>query len=268
MSNYENVAANMRLFLPARNLLSNLKPRDPYQSIVLKEMVPRSFIMHSQERSTGSSLPIIVTSDDPISMKPFESQQTLFIPHEPTRDVKLTRYEHRERMLQCRIERIKRHPVKEEYWKKLQKREEALKVQEAFLQKQAGEENRVKGLSSKSRIRCVNRRRRLKYSTKQQPKLELTQEAGYFDESSEEIVNAIGMLQRRRSDRTRDEKSRAGIAKRARTRLSYGMEAKNAMVAGWQQAPAGNKDRLAITTGWQQGPAGNKHRLATSTGWQ
>jgi hypothetical protein len=141
-------------------------------------MVPRSFIMHSQERSTGSTLPTIVTSDDPISMKPLESQQTLFSPHELTRDVKLTRYEHRERMLQCRIERIKRHPVKEEYWKELQKREEALKVQEAFLQKQAGEENRVKGLSSKSRIRYVNRRRRLKYSNKQQPKLELTQDCG------------------------------------------------------------------------------------------
>jgi hypothetical protein len=145
-------------FCHARNLLNNyplksftqsLNPRDPtYQSIILKEMVPRNFIMHSQERSTGSSLPIIVTSDDPINMKPLESQQTLFSPHKPTRDVKLTRYEHRERMLQCRIKRIKRHPVKEEYWKELQKREEALKVQEAFLQKQAGEENRVKGLNS------------------------------------------------------------------------------------------------------------------------
>jgi hypothetical protein len=44
---------------------------------------------------------------------------------------------------------------------------------------------------------------------------------GYFDESSEEIVNAIGMLQRRRSDRTRDEKSRAGIAKSVRIRQPY-----------------------------------------------
>jgi hypothetical protein len=49
-------------------------------------------------------------------------------------------------MLQNRIERVRKHPAKEEYRKELQKGEEALKKTTAFLLELASEENRTKGL--------------------------------------------------------------------------------------------------------------------------
>lgn len=180
--------------------------------------------MHSQEYSTESSLPITLTSSNPISTQPLESQKTLCSPDVPTKEDELIRYQHREKMLQNRTERVKKHPAKEEYWKELQKREGTLKRTRAFLQELADEENRSKGLSSKTRSDYVNKRRRLRYSKRQRSKLKLTQEAGNFEESSKEIVDATRMLQRCTSGRSEDEGPRSGIAKRARSRSSYGME--------------------------------------------
>jgi hypothetical protein len=104
-----------------------------------------------------------------------------------------------------------------EYWKELQKREGTLEIQTAFLQKLALEENRSKGLLSKSGSGYANKRRKLTRSKRQRFKLELTKEAGNSEKSSKEIVNAVRILQRRTSGRSADERERSGFAEGART---------------------------------------------------
>src|SRR6266498_1847894 len=97
--------------------------------------------------------------DIPVSNQPLTSEKTFFTSHERTREDKLMRYQHRERLLQNRIERIIKHPAKKDYQIKLQKREDTLKSTTAFIQKLASEENRLNGLS-----------RQLKYSKRRRPK--------------------------------------------------------------------------------------------------
>jgi hypothetical protein len=184
--------------------------------------------MQSQEDSTESSLPITLTPSNPVSTQPLESQKTSFSPDGPTKDGELTMHEYRERMLQSRAERVKKHPVKEEYWRELQKREKTLKRTRVLLQELADEENRSKGLSSKSRSDYVSKRRRLRYSKRRRSRLKLTQEAGTSEESSKEVGDATRMLQRCTSSATEDERTRPGSAERARS--SYGTEAHRVVV--------------------------------------
>jgi hypothetical protein len=100
--------------------------------------------MQSQEYSTESTVPITLTSSNPVGKQPLKSWKTLFNPLEPTKEDELIQYEHRTKMLQNRTDRVKEHPAKEEYWKELQKREGTVEIQAAFLQKLASEENRSK----------------------------------------------------------------------------------------------------------------------------
>jgi hypothetical protein len=154
--------------------------------------------MQPHEYSTESSLPIILASSSPDSKQPPEPEKVLFSPREPKKQDRLIRCKHREKMLQSSNERIQKHSAKEGYRQMLQRSEEALKVQEAFLQRQARKENGPKGPSSKSRSNHATRQRRSRYSKRRRPKLGLIQEAGGAKESSEEIMEAVRMLQRRR----------------------------------------------------------------------
>jgi len=112
----------------------------------------------------------------------------------------------------------------------LEKREGAIKKTESFLQELAGEENKSKGLSSKSRSNHISKRRRLRYSKRQLSKVEPTQEVRNFEESPKEIVDAIRMLQRRKNGSSADERRWSSIAKMARTGLSYSIEANHAVI--------------------------------------
>jgi hypothetical protein len=77
--------------------------------------------MQPQEYSTESTIPITVTSSNSVSKQPLKSQKTFFSPHEPTKEDELIRYKYRAKILQNRTDKIKNYPIKEKYWKKLEK---------------------------------------------------------------------------------------------------------------------------------------------------
>jgi hypothetical protein len=166
--------------------------------------------MQQHEYSTELSLPIILASSSPDSKPLPKSEKVLFSSRESKKQDRLIQCKHREKMLQSRNERIQKHPAKK-HRQMLQKNEKTLKIQKAFLQRQARKKNRSKELSLKNKNDHATRQRRSRYSKRQNFKLGFIQEAKRINKFSEKIVNAIKMLQRRNS-RSADNKNRANIA--------------------------------------------------------